>query len=55
MRGIAAFKDIMFVQSLTKFASTVSHSSRSQRAPSATTPALLSRSDWQRIVAEMLD
>jgi len=46
----------MFVQSLTKFASTVSHSSRSQRAPSATPPtASLSRSDWQRIVAEMLD
>jgi hypothetical protein len=44
----------MFVQSLPKFASTVA-SSRSPRAISATPPALLSRSDWQRIVAEMLD
>jgi hypothetical protein len=46
----------MFVQSLTKFTSSVSHSSRSQRATSATPPAdTLSRSDWRRIVAEMLD
>jgi hypothetical protein len=44
----------MFVQSLNKFASTLPFS-RSQRVLSATPPALLSRSDWQRIVAEMLD
>jgi hypothetical protein len=46
----------MFVQSMNKCVSPVSHSSRSQRRPSATpTAATLSRSDWQRIVAEMLD
>jgi len=45
----------MFVQTLPKFASTLPFS-RSQRALSATPPAhTLSRSDWQRIVAEMLD
>jgi hypothetical protein len=46
----------MLVQSMNKFVSTISHSSRSQRLPSVVPPAAtLSRSDWQRIVAEMLD
>jgi len=45
----------MFVSPISKFVSTVS-SSRSQRTASATPPAsMLSRSDWRRIVAEMLD
>ena len=44
----------MFVSPISKFVSTISSSSRSQRTASATPPALLSRSDWQRIVAEML-
>ncbi len=43
----------MFVSPISKFVSTVS-TTRSQRTASATPPALLSRSDWQRIVAEML-
>lgn len=45
----------MFVQSLNKFVSSHHTDSRPARAALAAPTFPLSRSDWQRLVAEMLD